>query len=102
MRQMNHPLKTFAHHECRKRQGTYKSLVQKLQEALKEWEKYLPIRSVIEDLFKVVRGAFALRALHRYSRISVTKFVAMNVLLLGEVVLAWVNQKNELQGLVEG
>jgi len=44
-------------------------------------EEYLPIRTIIEDLFKVAKGAYFLRALHRYSRISVTKFVSMNVLL---------------------
>jgi hypothetical protein len=102
MRQMNYPLKIFTHHEYRKRQETYKSLLRKLREALAEWEKYLPIRSIIEDLFKVAKGAFALRTVHRYSRMSVTKFVAMNVLLLGAVVLAGVNQKKELQRLAEG
>lgn len=102
MRQMNYPLTIFSHHEYRKRQEIYKSLIQKLQKALREWEEYLPIRSIIEDLFKVAKDAFALRALHRYSRMSVTKFVAMNVLLLGAVVLAGVNQKKELQRLAEG
>jgi len=70
------------------------SLVQKLREVLNKGEEYLPLRSIIEDLFKVAKGTFALQALHRYLCMSVTKFVAMNVLLPEAIVLEGVNQKN--------
>jgi hypothetical protein len=58
-------------------------------------------RSLIEDLFKLGKDTFSLRALHRYSRLAVVKFVALNVLLIGTVVLAGVNQKNIIQRVAE-
>jgi len=56
---------------------------------------------VIEDLFKLAKEVFSLRAVHRYSRLSVTKFVALNVLLLGAVIRAGVNKKNIIQSVAE-
>lgn len=101
MRKMNYPLSIFSSHQYRKKQQEYRDLVQELREKVNNWEKYPPIRSIIEDLFKVAKGTFALHNLHRYSGISVTKFVALNVLLLGAVVTAGVNQKTRLQRLAE-
>jgi len=56
---------------------------------------------LIEDLFKLGKEAFAMTEIHRYSRRSVKKFVAMNVLLVGAVVLAGVNQKSRIQSVAE-
>ena len=101
LRTMNYPLSIFSHHEHRKQQQVYKTIVRKLLELMKRWEEFPPIRSLIEDLFKLGKEAFAMTEIHRYSRRSVKKFVAMNVLLVGAVVLAGVNQKSRIQSVAE-
>ena len=55
------------------------------------------IRSLIEDLFKLAKESFSLRKLHRYSRVSVQKIVAVSVLLVGATVSAGVNKKTKIQ-----
>jgi len=101
LRRMNCPLSIFSHHDHRKTQQTYKGIVRKLLALLERWGEFPPIRSLIEDLFKLGKEAFSLRAVHRYSRLSVTKFVALNVLLLGAVIRAGVNKKNLIQSVAE-
>jgi len=98
---MNYPLSIFSHHEHRKTQQTYKTIVRKLIALLERWGEFPPIRSLIEDLFKLAKEAFSLRTMHRYSRLYVTKFVALNVLLLGAVIQAGVNKKNLIQSVAE-
>jgi len=101
LRRMNYPLSIFSHHDHRKIQLMYRAIVRKLLAVLTRWEEFPPVRSLIEDLFKLGKDAFSLRAVHRYSRLSVVKFVALNVLLIGTVVLAGVNQKNVIQSVAE-
>ncbi len=96
---MNCPLPIFSHHDHRKTQQTYKDIVRKLLNLLKRWGEFPPILSLIKDLFKLAKEAFALRAVHRYSRGSVIKFVALSVLLLGAVILTGINQKKQIQSV---
>ena len=79
----------------------YKAIIRKLLALLKRWADFPPIRSLIEDLFKLGKETFALKALHRYSRLSVTIFVELDVFLVGAVVLAGVNQKTLIQSVAE-
>ena len=48
---------------------------------IKEWKRFKAARSVIDDLFKVAKNSIALDKIHRYTKRSVKKFVALNVLL---------------------
>ncbi|MCE5338184.1 MAG: hypothetical protein LLF90_05805 [Methanomicrobiaceae archaeon] len=68
---------------------------------LKQWKEFVASRSRIEDVFKVAKEAFPLRKLHRYSRNSIVKVVAANVLLLGATIAAGVNEKKKLQRVAE-
>jgi len=52
-------------------------------------------------LFKVAKNSFALDKLHRYTKRSVKKFVALNVLLVGVVVSLGFREKEALQRLAE-
>ncbi|MDD5420468.1 MAG: hypothetical protein PHV57_11565, partial [Methanomicrobiaceae archaeon] len=86
-------LSIFSQHEHRKLQKVYRELVRKLLGLLERWEEFSGIRSLIEDVFKLVKDTFSLRAVHRYLRLSVIKFVALHVLLVGGVILAGINRK---------
>ncbi len=41
-----------------------------LKAKLENWEKYKPIRAMIEDIFKLAKSAFSLKNLHRYAALS--------------------------------
>jgi len=79
----------------------YKGIVRKLIALMERWDEFPPIRSLIEDLFNLGKEAFSLRAVHRYSRLSVVKIVALNVLLVRMVFLAGVNPKKLVQNVAE-
>jgi len=67
---------------------------------LQRWDEFKAVRSAIEDVFKLAKS-FGLRRLHRYTRRSVLKFAALNVLLVGVVVAMGFREKKELQRLAE-
>ena len=101
LRRMNYPLRIFSQHDYRKTQKVYDRLVRTLLRTLERWEDFMGIRSLIEDLFKLAKESFSLRKLHRYSRVSVQKIVAVSVLLVGATVSAGVNKKTKIQKVAE-
>ena len=72
-----------------------------LKAILENWEKYKPIRGMIEDIFKLAKNVFSLNNLHRYTKRSVKKFVCLHVLLVGIVVSLDINSKEKLQKIAE-
>ncbi|RLI77180.1 IS5/IS1182 family transposase, partial [Archaeoglobales archaeon] len=72
----------------------------KLMGLLQRWGEFKPVRSMIEDVFKLAKS-FGLRKLHRYTMISIYKFVAVNVLLVGVIVALGFREKKVLQRLAE-
>jgi len=98
---MNCPLNIFSSHEYRKIQTVYQNLVHKMVELIERWHEFPAVRSLIEDLFKLAKDAFSLRHLHRYSAVSVKKFVAINVLLVGVGMAAGNNEKKLIQRMSE-
>jgi len=98
---MCYPLTMYSRHDGKKVKVEYENLVSTLKRELNRWTDYLDIRSFIEDFFKLAKDALSLRRLHRYSRRSVAKFVCVNVLLAGMIILTGVHQKKELQALAE-
>jgi len=101
MRKMNYPLNIFSSHEYRKIQTVYQNLVHKMVELIERWHEFPAVRSLIEDLFKLAKDAFSLRHLHRYSAVSVKKFVAINVLLVGVAMAMGNNEKKLIQRMSE-
>jgi hypothetical protein len=91
----------YSRHDGKRVKAEYENLVSRLKRELNRWTDYLDIRSFIEDFFKLAKDALSLRRLHRYSRRSVAKFVCVNVLLAGMIILTGVHQKKELQALAE-
>ncbi len=76
-------------------------LVREFVRLIKEWERFKDERSAIDDLFKVAKNSFTLDKLHRYTKRSVKKFVALNVLLVGIVVSLGFEDKEAIQRLAE-
>ncbi len=75
----------------------YDKLFSSFKSFLSSWKEFKAIRSVIEDLFKVLKNSLSLKDLHRYSKRSVAKFTALYVLLLG--ISMRFNTKEKLQAL---
>jgi hypothetical protein len=98
---MCYPLATYSRHDGQKVKQEYEKLVTTLKLELNRWTNYLDIRSTIEDFFKLVKDALSLQRLHRYSRRAVLKFVCMDVLLAGMIILTGFNSKKQLQALAE-
>ncbi len=97
---LSYPLSIFSSKNMKKEMKLFKALKAKLLSLLENWQSFRSIRSVIEDVFKLAKS-FGLRKLHRYTRRSVYKFVAVNVLLIGVVVALGFREKKVLQRLAE-
>ena len=98
---MCYPLSLYSRHDFRNVKQEYENLVSILARELCRWEDFLEIRSSIEDFFKLVKDALSLKLLHRYSRRSVLKFICIDVLLAGIIILTGFQSKKQLQALAE-
>ena len=98
---MCYPLTLYSRHDFRIAKREYENLVSILARELHRWTDFLDIRSTIEDFFKLVKDALSLKLLHRYSRRSVLKFICIDVLLAGIIILTGFQSKKQLQALAE-
>ena len=98
---LSYPLSIFNRYNPEKEKEFYKGLMKSLKAILKNWNKYKPIRGMIEDILKLAKNAFSLNNLHRYTKRSVKKFVCLHVFLVGIVVSLGINSKEELQKIAE-
>ncbi|MDF2955324.1 MAG: FMN reductase RutF [Candidatus Alkanophagales archaeon MCA70_species_2] len=73
MGMLSYPLSIFNLSNPEKEKKFYKGLVKSLKEKLENWEKYKPIRGMIENIFKLAKNAFSLKNLHRYTKRSVKR-----------------------------
>jgi hypothetical protein len=100
---ISYPLEVFngksAYVEEKKR--FFNSLVLEFKEKISRWKDFKPIRSIIEDLFKLAKNSFGLSKQHRYTMRSVKKACAFCVLLTGVVISLGINSKEDLQRLAE-
>ena len=95
---LSYPLSPFHRKRLNKKtKSFFETLVRELKAKLENWREFKPIRSYIEDLFKVAKNSFSLNKIHRYTMRSVKKFVSLGVLLVGVVILLGFNSKEELQ-----
>ncbi|HDM36975.1 MAG TPA: hypothetical protein ENG09_07035 [Candidatus Syntrophoarchaeum butanivorans] len=101
MAMLSYPLSIFNRSNPEGEKEFYRGLVKSLKEKLEKWEEYKPIRSMIEEIFKLAKSAFSLKNLHRYTERSVKKFVCLHVLLVGIAVSLGINSKEELQRIAE-
>ena len=97
---LSYPLSIFGSKSLEEERRRFKALKTRLISLLRRWVDFKHVRAVIEDVFKLAKS-FRLRRLHRYTRISVYKFAAMNVLLVGIIVALGFREKKVLQRLAE-
>jgi len=96
---LSYPLNIFSS-KLKEEKRRFRNLKARLMSLLRRWQEFKPVRSAIEDVFKLAKS-FGLRRLHRYTRRSVLKFAALNVLLVGVVVAMGFREKKVLQRLAE-
>ena len=78
-----------------------KTILREFKQNILNWKGFKPKRSLIEDVFKVMKGTFSLDKLHRYTLPSVTKITSLGVVLIGIAISLVFRDKGSLQRLVE-
>lgn len=63
----------------------YSKLVAKFKILLENWGRLKPIRSLIEDMFKVAKKTFNMKDLHRHTTRFVQKYCFLTVFLIGAI-----------------
>jgi hypothetical protein len=97
---LSYPLEVFLRNSSEER-PFFERLARELKAKLGSWKRFKPLRSLIEDMFKVAKKSFSLEKVHRYTLRSVKKFISLGVLLLGIVISLGFNSKESLQRLAE-
>ena len=87
--------------ERKRLKAFFNNLVRRFKEEITNWEKYQPLRGLIEDVFKLTKSFFPNRKIHRYTKRSVQKHVSLSVLLVGILISMGIREKEELQRLAE-
>ncbi len=95
---LSHPFEARKNRDIKR---FYDWLFSAFESFLSSWENFKAVRSIIEDMFKVLKNSLSLKYLHRYFKRSVAKFTALCVLLLGMLISMEFNKKEKLQALAE-
>jgi len=99
---LSYPLNIFnSKRNTKEEKKLYKRLVAKLKSLIENWGGLRPIRSLIEDVFKVAKKACNMENLHRYTMRSVKKYCSLAVFLTGAVTAFFISDKKGLQRLAE-
>lgn len=96
---MSYPLHLFDSKSLEKEKEVFRKLKVKLTDLSNRWKDFKPVRSLIEDIFKLCKS-MGLRNL-QYAMRSVYKYTVINVLLIEIVVAVGVREKKLLQRLAE-
>ena len=99
---LSYPLNIFdSKRNTNEEKKIYKRLVTKFKSLMENWGGLKPIRSLIEDVFKLAKKACNMEDLHRYTMRSVKKYCSLAVVLTGSVTAFFISDKKELQRLAE-
>jgi hypothetical protein len=99
---LRYPLNIFdSKRNTKEEKKLYKKLVAKFKSLIENWGGLRPIRSLIEDVFKLAKKACNMENLHRYTMRSVKKYCSLAVFLTGAVVAFSFCDKKMLQRLAE-
>ena len=99
---LRYPLNIFdSKRNTKEEKKLYKKLVAKFKSLIENWGGLRPIRSLIEDMFKLAKKACDMENLHRYTMRSVKKYCSLAVFLTGAVIAFSVCDKKMLQRLAE-
>jgi hypothetical protein len=99
---LSYPLNIFdTKRNTKEEKKLYKKLVAKFKSLIDNWGGLRPIRSLIEDVFKLAKKACNMENLHRYTMRSVKKYCSLAVFLTGAVIAFSITDKKMLQRLAE-
>ncbi len=99
---LSYPLNIFnSKRNTEEEKKIYKRLVAKFKALMENWGGLKPIRSLIEDIFKVAKKTCNMENLHRYTMRSVKKYCSLAVLLTGAITAFFIRDKKGLQRLAE-
>jgi Transposase DDE domain len=99
---LRYPLNIFdSKRNTKEEKKLFKRLVAKFKSLIDNWGGLRPIRSLIEDVFKLAKKACNMENLHRYTMRSVKKYCSLAVFLTGAVIAFSISDKKMLQRLAE-
>ncbi|MGA9188699.1 MAG: transposase [Methanosarcina sp.] len=99
---LSYPLNIFdSKRNTKEEKKLYKRPMAKFKALMENWRRLRPIRSLIEDLFKLAKKACNMENLHRDTMRSVKKYCSLAVFLTGAVTAFSISDKKELQRLAE-
>jgi len=74
---------------------------ERFEEKIKNWKDFKPLRSRIEDVFKLLEKGLYRRKIYRYIEKSYHRFIICSVLLAGGIIYVGFRSKEHLQILAE-
>jgi Transposase DDE domain len=99
---LSYPLNIFdSKRNTEEEKKLYKRLVAKFISLIENWGRLRPIRSLIEDVFKLAKKACNMENLHRYTMRSIKKYCSLAVFLTGTIIAFSIHDKKALQRLAE-
>jgi hypothetical protein len=99
---LSYPLNIFdSKRNTEEEKKIYKRLVTKFKVLMENWGGLKPIRSLIEDVFKLAKKTCNMENLHRYTMRSVKKYCSLAVFLTGAITAFFISDKKGLQRLAE-
>jgi hypothetical protein len=99
---LSYPLNIFdSKRNTKEERKLYKRLVAKFKSLMENWGELKPVRSLIEDVFKVAKKTCNMENLHRYTMRSVKKYCSLAVFLTGAVTAFFISDKKGLKRLAE-
>ncbi len=102
LKELNYPLNCFKGSTIKKNvKKLYERLVSEFKLKITNWKRLKHVRGLVEDWNKLTKKTLNMDKIHRYTRLSVTKYVAINALLAALIILQGYNSKEAIQHLSE-
>ena len=68
---------------------------------MRNWKKFKPLRSIIEDVFKIIKYTFSLKRIHKYTASSVQKTLYLGVIVASKAIKVAFAKNISLKQLAE-
>jgi hypothetical protein len=92
----------FSHVESvEKEKGFFLHMKERFEEKIKKWKDFRPLRSRIEDVFKLLKSGGYREKIHRYTEKSCQRFVICSTFLARAIIYAGFRSKTRFRVLAE-
>ena len=100
---IQHPIDFFNDNPSRVKEKIrhLETILAEFKHNILNWVHFKSKRSLIEDVFKVIKGTFSLGKIHRFTLASVTKIASLGVVLAAISISLGFGDKESLQKLAE-